>query len=271
MAWNWDAPPGASRSRGRAVKKILISFLVGVLCAGAAWAGGSVVPVRPDAPQPSTPKASGGGASHRTFFDEEAQTEAFMAELAPGQVLAGAAKISMEPLPANYGGTWEQNQAKCATLSENPNAVAEGATHVVDLRVRWHENPNCLYMGGYGLGPMNPITNWNDPYGLWIRSVAISDGQDTVVLALLDGAYYEGKFNSMCNGASFSAEQDCGFFDLRKTLSEELGIAESGIFLGFTHSHTAPEFIGAWGGVPDWYMQQIETRSRSRCASRSRQ
>jgi hypothetical protein len=238
----------------KAIRSGFVALLVGGLCVGLAWAGVGLVPLstKEDAGSELPVGTATGGA--RLAAQEEAQAQADLV-LQPGQFYAGSAKVSMEPRPQDYDGTWEQDGGKCSTLTD-PNGVPEGATHVVDTRVRWNENPNCLYMGGYGLGPVNPITNWQDPYGLWVRAVALSDGTDTIVLALLDGAYYEGKFNSMCNGA-----QDCGFFDLRARLAQELaglGVAESGVFLSFTHSHTAPEFIGAWGGVPKWYMQQIE-------------
>jgi hypothetical protein len=243
----------------KAIRSGFVALLVGGLCVGVAWAGAGLIPVstKKGAGQKTPVGTAQGGA--RLPVGEEGQAEGNPV-LQPGQFYAGSAKVSMEPRPQDYDGTWEQDRGKCSTLTD-PNGVPEGATHVVDTRVRWNENPNCLYMGGYGLGPINPITSWQDPYGLWVRAVALSDGTDTVVLALLDGAYYEGKYNSMCNGAPFGAEQDCGFFDLRTRLAEELGdlgVAESGVFLSFTHSHTAPDFIGAWGGVPKWYMQQTE-------------
>ncbi len=257
MAWNWDAPPGVTTARAT-VRKLLISLLVGVFSVGAAWAGTGLVPVDAD-------RVADTGSDARTTLQEEEEGSASSAtassiDLQTGQLLAGSAKISMEPSEEYHKGNWETDYDSCRTFDNPPSQAT--ATHVVDTRVKWHENPNCLYMGGYGLGPVNPITTFEDPYGLWIRSVALSDGEDMAVFTLLDAAYYEGKFTSMCNGAPLSAEQDCGFMDLQASLGEELGIDPSGLFFSFTHSHTAPEFIGAWGGVPNWYMQQIEDSIR---------
>ncbi|MFN2590223.1 MAG: hypothetical protein ABR518_05595, partial [Actinomycetota bacterium] len=162
----------------------------------------------------------------------------------PGQVLAGASKVSIEPRPEDYDGVWEKEG--CATLDED---APPNASHVPDFRVRWPEKPNCLYMGGYGIGPMNPITKWTDPYGLWVRSVAIGDGKDTVVLTIIDGAYYFGEYDLLCDG--------CGFYDLAKELGKELKIKDDGFLFASTHSHTSPDFIGGWGGVPEWYFDQV--------------
>src|SRR5207247_3691616 len=131
------------------------------------------------------------------------------ADLGPGQVLAGAAKVNIAPRPADYGGTWVKEG--CATLGDDSSHILDNFS---DFRVKWPENPNCIYMGGYGIGPMNPITKWNDPYGLWVRTLAISNGTNSVILTILDGTYYFGKYASMCNG--------CGFFDLANQLGKQL-------------------------------------------------
>lgn len=211
--------------------------------AGLAWAGAGLVPVQLD--PPASPAVPG------------------LARLAPagaervrprpggaGGLSAGAAKVSLRPRPAAYDGEWETDRGACATFDD----PSRGLDHVPDFRVRWPENPNCLYMGGYGIGPMNPITEWTDPYGLWVRALALSDGEDTLVLVLVDGTYYFGDYASMCEA--------CGFFDLQRSLGEELGIDPSGLMFASTHSHTAPDFIGGWGGVPAWYMAQTEDALR---------
>lgn len=227
---------------------------MGAVSVGAAWAGTGLVPVSDstvefEAPErvrsplerydaDGSPQSAGATSSSEESFDLSSL------DASDGQILAGAAKVSIEPRPQAYGGTWETEG--CKTFGEDAPAAA---THVADFRVRWPENSNCIYMGGYGIGPMNPITSWEDPYGLWVRSVALSDGEDTLVLTLLDGVYWEAKYNSMCD--------DCGFFDLQKWGADEFGIAEDSFMFASTHSHTSPDFIGGWGGVPDWYMEQV--------------
>ena len=281
MRFDWSQPPGSAssgtslRSAGR---KILTSLLVGVISVGVAWAGAGLVPVN-DVEAPLEGSADTAPAAVQTELRENGSARATfeLAAIDPGELLAGNAKISMKPRPDDYGGTWERDYDKCATLPEPKaepgypqrllTAAQEGASHIADLRVKWHENTNCIYMGGYGLGPMFPIVNWDEEYGLWVRSVAMSDGNDTVVLTLLDAVYWEGRYNSMCDG--------CGFLDLAEQLAAEYGYKETGggpnndqpipgklgitpasFIFASTHSHTAPDFIGGWGGVPRWYMQQ---------------
>ncbi len=172
----------------------------------------------------------------------------------------GAAKTSIEPRPGDYGGTWERNRAACARMDQSllegaaEDPAAEGA-HLVSAGSPWPENPNCLYMGGFGLGPANPITDWDQELGLWVRSVAIGDGDDTLVLTTIDGEGYFWDYASKCD--------DCGARQLSEDLGAELGIDPSGIVIAATHAHSSPDFIGGWGFVPDWYMQQVTETIRA--------
>jgi hypothetical protein len=256
----WKSIPGdpAPGRRTRSIiKKLIGSFVVGALSVGAAWAGAGLLPVSAEltegeATSPQDSRQIGKGRAVDTAIgggQEAAGSRAVASiDLNTGQLLAGAAKVSLEPRPQDYDGTWETNYNKCANLSGNPEGVREGAMHVADFRVRWAENTNCIFMGGYGIGPMFPIVDWDDEYGLWTRSVAMGDGQDTVVLTLIDAVYWEAQYNNMCDG--------CGFADLAQTLAQETGLKPESFIFASTHSHTAPDFIGGWGGVPEWYMTQ---------------
>jgi len=51
-------------------------------------------------------------------------------------------------------------------------------------------------------------------------------------------------------------------FDLAADLGAELRIAPSGFLFSATHSHDSPDFIGGWGGVPQWYMDQVTDAMR---------
>jgi hypothetical protein len=248
MSDMWKSAPGASRSARSIVRKLAGSFLVGAMSIGLAWAGQGLVPVSADKALEDTVGEVAPAARQAPEGDTFAAGDAPQLDLTSGQLLAGAAKVSLRPQPEQYGGTWEQNYDKCANLAPNPTGFQEGAMHVADFRVRWAENPNCIFMGGYGIGPMNPIVKWDDEYGLWSRSVAMSDGTDTVVLTLIDAVYWEAHYNNMCDG--------CGFIELADKLAEETGLTPESFIFASTHSHTSPDFIGGWGGVPEWYMQQ---------------
>lgn len=231
------------------LRYLVSSFLIGVMGVGLAWAGSVLAPPPPSAGSISAP---GTGLQARQEGDGG---EPSSLDLSSGQLLAGAAKISLYPRPEDYqadfpDARWEQDQAKCETLSRNPDSVREGLSHAGDTRVRWHENPNCIYMGGYGIGPMNAITKWDDAYGLWVRSIAVSDGSDAAVITLIDAVYWEAYYDSLC------PNEQCGFLALADQLAQTTGLKPESFIFASTHSHTAPDFIGGWGGVPRWYMQQ---------------
>jgi hypothetical protein len=180
------------------------------------------------------------------------------ASLPEGQVLAGAAKTSIYPRPEDYEGTWERSPEKCATLSESSfnrlmEEPVEMGDHLAATGSPWPENPNCIYMGGFGIGPMNPVTSWNEEFGLWIRAVALRDRDgDDLVLVVLDGEGYFWDYGSKCD--------DCGIKQITAQLAadETLGLKQQDIVVAATHAHSGPDFIGGWGFVPNWYMKQLK-------------
>lgn len=178
--------------------------------------------------------------------------------LGADEVKVGTSKIDLYPQPdASKGEVWVKDKAACVpagTSGLNPEAAAD---HVADWRSPWIENNNCLYMGGFGVGPSQPILEFDREYGLWVRTVALQKGDRTLVLSLLDAEGYNGLYNKMC-----PAEQACGAFDIAKQMSDELGINADGIVIASTHAHSAMDFIGGWGGVPEWYMRQVANSIR---------
>ena len=271
MSDPWGRAPGESAGPSRStMRKLVGSLLVGAMSLGVAWAGAGLVPVN------GTDVLEGGGAQvvepagkQGASLQSEEQTFSQL-DLASGQILAGAAKVSLRPRPEDYqtdypGARWETSDAACKTLEPAFDDVEQSATHVADFRVRWAENPDCLYMGGYGIGPMNPITAWDDEYGLWSRSVAMSDAAgDTVVLTLIDGIFWEAYYSSMCpTPASTGVKERCGSLELAEDLAAETGLKPESFIFASTHSHTSMDFIGGWGGVPEWYMQQATDSLRA--------
>lgn len=179
-------------------------------------------------------------------------------------LLVGAARVSLEPRPADYGGTWETDADRCRSLdpvyleqlfSEN---APEKADHLAAAGSPWNENPNCLYMGGFGIGPMNPISAFDDEYGLWARAIAISDGslEGTVVLTVLDAEGYFWNYQSKC------PDFTCGARALSEEFSAEWGVPAPNFVIAATHSHASPDLIGGWGFVPGWYMRQVSDAVR---------
>ena len=336
MSWNWNAPPGSKPNHRAFARKLLVSFLVGILSIGVAWAGSGLVPLADNAPLFSD--ANGDALLMGSEAASSGEVVAAGADGVPAlqanQVYAGAHKVNIYPDPQKYNGTWEQNQQKCETLpdpnfSDDPEdypgeiqreaeeeaaRVQENVKNAPDYRVRWAENSGCIYTGGFDLGPAHAVRDFDQEYGLWARATAISDGDDTVVLLILDASYYFAKYNNMCNTdpahkSDFDGDgpdankytQDCGFWDLGLSMAQkygfepaapgtlpdqvqsrlpqeikdgaalaepipgkegDFGITPSSFFLASTHAHAAPDFVGAWGGVPRWYMQQVEDAIR---------
>ncbi|HET7481923.1 MAG TPA: hypothetical protein VFK89_03590 [Actinomycetota bacterium] len=258
----WATPPGAPtapRSR-RALKVAISSFLVGALSLGMAWAGTALAPVNATKRLAGSPAGSSTGKAFVATTADAPQPSAGSgytpADLQPGQILAGAAKVSLYPRPEDYKGEfpdadWTRNEAQCEITDSSGQGIQAGLENAADLRVKWPEAKNCLYMGGYGIGPMNSIDEWDNDYGLWARSVAMQDRDgDTLVLTLIDAIYWEAHYDSLCPG------DPCGFLDLAQQLSDETGLPPESFVFASTHSHTSIDFIGGWGAVPDWYMQQ---------------
>ena len=260
----------------RLARYLLVPFLVGAISLGAAFAGVVTAPAPQVTPEDLADQAQATqrvrvGAAQGAQVKKGATTQAAVTQAtaaaqtagaeqtvaaltatpAAGQVLTGAAKISIAPRPnAAKGERWAKEG--CAIIGDDADSAA---THVPNFRSPWPENPACIYMGGYGLGPMNPISSFDKTYGLWVRSVAIGDGKDTIVMTTVDGASWLGDYNRFCT--------DCGAFELSRDLGKELGIDPSGFMFASSHSHTAPDFIGGWGGVPEWYMKQVTEALRN--------
>jgi hypothetical protein len=208
----------------RLVRAAVLGALVGAVSVGVGWAGAGLAPPTGAPAEPPRIEA-----------------------LVDGGLLAGASRISLEPRPEDYGGTWQTEG--CETMGGD--AGSETFTHLENVEHSpWPASPDCIYMGGYGIGPMHAITSWDEEYGLWVRSVALGDGTTTVVLTSIDAVYYMGRYGRMC--------RDCGAFDIAARLGDELGIDPAGFFIAASHSHTGPDLIGGWGGVPDWYMAQVQ-------------
>jgi hypothetical protein len=134
----------------------------------------------------------------------------------------------------------------------------EMGDHLAATGSPWPENPNCIYMGGFGIGPMNPVTSWDEDLGLWVRAVALRDREgDDLVLVVLDGEGYFWDYGSKCD--------DCGIKQLSAQLADDasLGLKQEDIVVAATHAHSSPDFIGGWGFVPGWYMDQLADSIKS--------
>ena len=255
-------------------KRFAAALVTGAIMVSGAWAGASLVPgdsaeapdsgtTKGDARNKNVPVVVTPPAEPAEGVENTAITLPDHSSLPDGQVLAGAAKTSMEPRPEDYGGTWERRMEKCATLSEHGaqrlvTETAEMGDHLATAGTPWPENPNCIYQGGFGIGPMNPVTSWDQDLGLYVRAVALRDKQgDDLILVMIDGEGYFWDYASKC--------ADCGVKQITESLASEsdLGLEAKNIVIAATHAHSSPDFIGGWGFVPDWYMAQMRETIKS--------
>ncbi len=248
------------------VRRTLLAGLTGALTVSAAWAGvglapvgGVDVPALPEVPSVA-PLVPGDQPAAATT------TRTSRGSVKAGGVLVGAAKNSIYPRPQDMrgrfpGARWERDLTKCRTLSPEVLArlpeAAEGALDgIASAGSPWPENPDCIYQGGFGLGPMNPVKEFDrtSEGGLNVRSVALRQGGKVLVLSVLDAEGWLWDYRSKCT--------DCGAKQISAALAADpqlkaAGFTADSYVLHATHSHASPDFIGGWGFVPDWYMAQV--------------
>lgn len=252
------------------VRSTLLAGMTGTLMVSAAWAGLGIVPV----PVPPTaPEVQGADTAAVTAEATTAGTISSAVNpvtLGAGQLLVGAAKTSMNPNPESMkarfpNARWETDPAKCKTLEpawvkDLPTSAANAMDGIANPGSVWPENPSCIYQGGFGIGPMNPVKAYDQEFGLWVRSMAFSDGKQTLVTTVIDGEGWLWDYRSKCT--------DCGAKQINAALAADPDLQARGVtaashILHATHSHASPDFIGGWGFVPNWYMAQITDAIKS--------
>ena len=239
----------------RIARKGTAAFVAGLVMVGAAWAGIGLAPVSTDSPAGDLPVASPEAAKAAAQLASSAEAGAFpdlsvLAPLSGGEFYVGAAETSLAPDPTKWQteGCFAMEQSSVERVSDhlsewNPQSVPPG----------WPKSPNCVYMGGYGVpGPARPATGV-DPYaGVHVRTMAISNGTETVVWQMLDTvAYFNTYRDDLC--------PDCGIVDIRRAIADKSNgkVKYENIAIGSTHTHGGADGYGVWGGLPDWYRTQI--------------
>lgn len=214
----------------RALKGGIGGLVVGATMLGGAMAGVGLGPVEdPTDDVAATADAAGGG-------------ERLVALDAPpeGTFLVGTGAVELVPDPPE-GRAWKTEGCQ---VIDDPSTWENLET----TQTPWPQDIDCIYMGGFDIGPVRPANAYSD-LGIWAKAAAVSDGTNTVIFGRIDGTGYFYLYDDgQCD--------DCGFSDVADALSAELGIPKGNIMFASTHSHAAPDFIGGWGGVPDWYLKQ---------------
>lgn len=114
-----------------------------------------------------------------------------------------------------------------------------------------------VYLGGYGFGS-GPILTGRTADGILgpgirVRAVAVSDGKRSMAVADIET---QGWFAATKDGPY-------GLVDMRKRVQALTGgaLTAGGTVIQSDHSHSGPDTMGVWGGVPVGYRQMIADRT----------
>lgn len=117
------------------------------------------------------------------------------------------------------------------------------------------------YLGGEGYQRVG--TTVLNP--LYVRTVAIAranaSGHEVgppIVISAIDA---QGWFSGYQAGTGGTGVADYGLDQIRQAASVATGVPVADISFSSTHSHTAPDGMGVWGGAPVSYMEQVRAAS----------
>ena len=115
-----------------------------------------------------------------------------------------------------------------------------------------------VYLGGYGIGGGSPVFAGRPATGvlgegLSVDAFAVSDGRTPFVIADVEA---QGWFVALKNGPY-------GLLDMRKEVERRTGgaLPAENVVIQSNHSHSGPDPLGVWGGVPDEYLQYVTDRT----------
>lgn len=155
----------------------------------------------------------------------------------------GANTTSIEP-----GDRWQR--AGCSESVANFAQVVAGI-QAGTTRGFPGKSPNCVYQGGYGLGPSRAATAIDPVRRYEVQTVVIGDGKDIVVWQMVPFVGFFNRYRTdLC-------DPGCGILDIRGAVAAELDINENNVAIGSNHTHGGADGYGAWGGLPDWYRVQV--------------
>jgi hypothetical protein len=239
-----------------------IGFVLGVVLVSGATAGVIVGPVGHRAKTPTLGNASSNNAAKPTrvkaatagLHTDPSQVPGIVNQhvtldlpgrLPDGDFLVGADATSLAPAPELYNGVWQKEG--CTELDESNIDTSHplpGDGHGWPLASK-----DCIYLAAFGIGPARAAHELDDG-GVWVRSMAISNGEKTIVMQIVDAPGFLYAYNP--------ADCDkCGIYDIRQKLAADTGLPADNISIGATHTHAGPDLYGGWGGIPIWYSTQI--------------
>lgn len=222
------------------MRRVFAALLTGILITSAAYAGTVLTGLGTDVPE--APDVALSDAARAAAAEARAKSPSLAGgERLPDQLfLVGADRASIAPDEEKV--KWDKPEGTCNETPGNPEHFSDHSN--------WPgTTQDCIYMGGFGLGPVRAAEGVDD-LGIFLRSLVVSNGESAVVLQTMDTVgYFFGYQNTPCG--------DCGIADIRAAVEEKTGIPAANVMVSSSHTHSGPDTLGGWGGVPPWYLKQI--------------
>ena len=169
-----------------------------------------------------------------------------------GTFLVGASRASLAPAPEQYGATWQTEGCTTYGTEGTPSPIQDHVVPAPDAVRGWPAaSPDCIYLGGFGIGPVRPAQGVGQG-GVWVRTIAISNGESTFVYAIADTVGWFARYD-----ASVCPTGDCGILDVREAIASAIDEPVANVIAGSTHTHAGADTYGGWGGIPSWYRHQL--------------
>ena len=111
--------------------------------------------------------------------------------------------------------------------------------------------PENICLGGYGDcadGAGRTMTGVKDD--LYARAVAFADRRG--------GSFIAVNHTSIGLFASYKTLAGVGSYYARQAIAAKTGVPAGHIVIQADHSHAGPDTIGIWGGIPTWYLTQLQ-------------
>lgn len=216
----------------RILRTIVVSALTAALAIGVAWATIGVMPVGVG-DHPSTNPAVPGVTPENIGA---AMNGPSGQQLAGGLFLVGASKVTIAPKSVAEGGPWIRHgvDGNCAGQSTVYTPLS---------------NPSCLrtFDSNWATGVDNA-----SGLGVYVRALVISNGKDTVAMAVMDTiGWFAGYPASICG--------DCGAKAIGQSLEASRGIPANNIVISSTHTHASADTVMA---SPKWYFELVRDATK---------
>lgn len=226
-----------------ALRSAVTGLVAGLVALGTAWAGAGLA-TPPKAPAPSSPKQVVDAVIQS--IDKAPAVTAKRAPAADVEVSAAAAAETVTPPTQRLGnGLYWAGGATASIAPDDAKWVRHGSEGDCGKPEAYTPlaKPGCL---------LTFDRLWAtkvDPMDIKVRAVAIGNGEQTVVSAVLDAVGWFRAYPADVCG-------DCGAEAIAKSISQATGgkVDPKGVMLTSSHTHAAPDTIAS---TPKWYYEQV--------------